>query len=110
MFLKKRPSELNNMNPVIVFLTTYGFNGQKLCTKTNEQYFPGKLVTNFSIRDHLLGTYTNDSENSAIYTLWYTHVCIHTLKWLTEWGIGVGGWYIKIKYNEAEVFWVAIAF
>ena len=42
MFLKKRPSELNNMNPVIVFLTTYGFNSQKLCTKTNEQYFPGK--------------------------------------------------------------------
>ena len=42
MFLRKRPSELNNMNPVIVFLTTYGFNSQKLCTKTNEQYFPGK--------------------------------------------------------------------
>ena len=42
MFLKKRPSELNNMNPVIVFLTTYGFNSQQLCTKTNEQYFPGK--------------------------------------------------------------------
>ena len=62
---------LNNMYPVIVFLTTYGFNSQKLRTKTNAQYFPGKKKagTNFSIRDHLLSAYTNDSENSAVYTL-----------------------------------------
>ena len=43
-----------------------------------------KAVVNFSIRDRLLSTYANDSENLVLYTPLYTHVgiCIRGVKML----------------------------